>query len=185
MGQGAAQKMITLVNDILDVSRLESGRMPMDLAPVGLFGLVAHTLTGQSVLALDKNLHLENDVPMELPPAMADGTLIGRVLENLIGNAIKFTPNGGLIRVGAEVQVREEESAPELVVSVFDDGPPIPPGLQGRLFERFATGRGEASGSGLGLAFCKLAVEAHGGRIWAESDHPEGVTFSFTLPAAQ
>jgi signal transduction histidine kinase len=105
--------------------------------------------------------------------------LVRRVVENLVGNAIKFTPAGGTVRVGVVADgglVR---------VSVTDDGPGIEPELASRLFEKFVTGRRPGRGSGLGLAFSRLAVEAHGGTIQVDATSGRGATFHFTLPADQ
>ena len=111
-----------------------------------------------------------------------DTELIGRVLQNLIGNAIKFTPAGGVIRVSAH---RDTVDARRVVMSVSDTGPGLPPEVQARLFQKFVRGAGSGRGSGLGLAFCRLAVEAHGGRIWADSTPGQGTVFRFTLPVSQ
>jgi NtrC-family two-component system sensor histidine kinase KinB len=113
-----------------------------------------------------------------LPRAQADPNLLRRILQNLVGNAIKFTPAAGVVRVSAEAG-----AAPSLLrVRVSDSGPGIPLELQSRLFQKFVTGRVTERGSGLGLAFCRLAVEAHGGRIWVESEPGHGTAFIFTLP---
>jgi signal transduction histidine kinase len=185
----STHRMSKLVDSILDVSRLESGQMPLERAPVWLDEFIAGILRGQSLLAAQKKLRLESDVPPMLPPAWADSRLLERTLENLIGNAIKFTPAGGRVRVAAQTVGHEDNGqgaqASEVSVSVSDDGPGIAPDLQGRLFQKFVTGRQHESGSGLGLTFCKLAVEAHGGHIWVESEPGQGTTFTFTLPIAQ
>jgi signal transduction histidine kinase len=184
LGQSSAQKMLALVNAILDTSRLESGRMPINIVSISLRDLVCSVLAELAVLAEEKNLYLEENVPSTLPPVLADVTLIERVLVNLIGNGVKFTPNGGVIRVEARTVMASEtqdDRQPEMHISVFNSGSSISPELQGRLFQRFATGQSSESGSGLGLAFCKLAVEAHGGRIWVESESESGTTFVFTL----
>jgi signal transduction histidine kinase len=189
------QKALKLVNNILDVSRLESGRMPLERAPVSLADLIAETLQAQSPLAANKDLRLESDVPPMLSPVWADAGLIEQVLQNLVDNAIKFAPTGGLVRVtvkpgNGEIARQEngqDSSDSHLCVSVSDDGPGVPPELQSRLFQKFVTGRHLGSGSGLGLAFCKLAVEAHGERIWVQSEPGQGTTFTtftFTLPVA-
>ncbi|MBN1581008.1 MAG: PAS domain-containing protein [Anaerolineae bacterium] len=190
LGQSSAQKMLSLVNAILDTSRLESGRMPINIVSSALRDIVCSVLAELKVLAEEKNLYLEENVPATLPHVLADVTLIERVLVNLIGNGVKFTPNGGVIRIEAKAVPalegqdgqRPEGQRPEMHISVFNSGSFITPELRGRLFQRFATGQDQASGSGLGLAFCKLAVEAHGGRIWVESEPESGTAFVFTLP---
>jgi signal transduction histidine kinase len=109
-----------------------------------------------------------------------DRGLVFRVLQNLVGNAIKFTPKGGSIDVTAV----HDAAARAVVASVGDDGPGVPPALQPSLFHEFVTGADRERGTGLGLAFCRLAVEAHGGRIRVRSEPGHGATFSFTLPTA-
>ncbi|OQY24837.1 MAG: hypothetical protein B6I34_03120 [Anaerolineaceae bacterium 4572_32.1] len=173
------EKMTKLVNNILDVSRLESGLLPLERAPVLLDDLVDGVLPAQAILAAQKGLRLECDIPSTLPHVWVDARLIDRVLENLIGNAIKFTPAGG------RVEVLAVADSSEVSVSISDTGPGIPPELQSRLFQKFTTGEREESGSGLGLVFCKLVIEAHDGRIWVESEPAHGATFTFILPIAQ
>jgi len=106
--------------------------------------------------------------------------VLARVLGNLLDNAIKFTPPGGRITISAEPQ------GEEVLISVADTGPGIPQDRQARIFKKFeqvrGPRRGHPTGVGLGLAFCKLAVEAHGGRIWVESEEGKGSRFSFTMP---
>jgi PAS domain S-box-containing protein len=179
--QSAIERMLALINAILDVGRLESGQMPLDRILLHIDELVGETLRMQAPLAAEKNLRLESILPGGLPPVKADRDLILRVLQNLVGNAIKFTPQDGTIWL----EVQADPAANALRISVSDTGPGIPPEIQNTLFQRFVTGRGAERGSGLGLAFCKLAIEAHGGRIWVESPSDQGATFSFTLPLAE
>jgi signal transduction histidine kinase len=174
--------MQNLVSAILDVSQLESRQMPVERAPVQLSALVAEVLQLQLSLAEQKQISFENNLSADLPPAWADARLVERVLQNLIGNALKHTPAGGAIRIAAQPT---SSAPPMLSVSVSDTGSGIPSEIQGRLFQKFVTGEQKGHGSGLGLAFCRLAVEAHGGRIWAESDSGSGATFTFTLPLYQ
>jgi len=176
-----AQRMLKIVDDILAVSRLESGRMELQRASVQLADLVAGVLRAQAPLAAEKELRLQSEVPSALPPAWADAWLLERVLQNLVDNAIKFTPPGGTVTLTVR-QSEENLKPPCLHVSVTDDGPGVPPDLQQRVFQKFVTGGQEGSGSGLGLAYCKLVVEAHGGRIWVESAPDQGATFTFSLP---
>ena len=181
IAQHSAKRMIELVTAILDVSRLESGRMPLEQRAFNLADLIAEALTAQASLARDKQIRLDSHSPSELPPAWADENLIARVLQNLIGNAIKFTPPDGVVQVAA---IWEAPQA-KLIVQVSDTGAGIPPAIQSRLFQKFVSGGQAERGSGLGLAFCKLAVEAHGERIWVESAPGKGTTFSFSLAVAR
>jgi signal transduction histidine kinase len=171
-------RMLSLVNAILDVNRLESGQMPLVREPVPLHDAVTEVNLMQMPQAMEKQLRLENAVPANLPVPHADAGLIRRVLQNLIGNAIKFTPDGGLVRVSAAAEAGGER----VIVTVCDTGPGLPPEIRANLFQKFVTGRHRERGSGLGLAYCRLAIEAHGGRIWTSTEPGWGAIFNFTLP---
>jgi signal transduction histidine kinase len=160
--------------------------MPISPAPLSLRELIDEVTDLQSPLATAHDLELEIDAQSDLPFAWADAELVGRVLQNLVGNAIKFTPPGGRVSVRAQQCEQEIQDIQfQLIcVSVTDTGPGIPPELQDNLFQKFVVGEQAESGSGLGLAFCKLAVEAHGGRIWVDSEPGHGATFTFALPIA-
>jgi signal transduction histidine kinase len=109
--------------------------------------------------------------------------LVRRVLQNLVGNAVKFTPPGGNVMLSAELTTMIS-TQPIVLISVHDTGPGIPPEIQSQLFQKFVTGSQRGRGSGLGLAFCRLAVEAHGQQIWVDSSPGKGTTFTFSLAAA-
>ncbi|MEE8390774.1 MAG: GAF domain-containing protein, partial [Anaerolineae bacterium] len=179
IAQDNTQGMLKLIRAILEMSRLENRQMPLDYMWIAMDDLVTSVLDLQLPLAADKDLCLESDVSSSLPPAWADVGLIERVLTNLIGNAIKFTPSGGEVRV----VVRDERpEQPRLLVTVRDTGTGIPLEIQERLFQKFVTGEHQERGSGLGLAFCKMVIEAHGERIWVKDTSKNGTTFAFTLP---
>jgi signal transduction histidine kinase len=180
MRQGV-QRMLGLVNSILDVNRLESGQMSLEREPTLLSPLVDEALAIQSVLASDKQLQLRCDIDANLPPVHIDAELIERVFQNLISNAIKFTPLGGTISISAHYDPLNNHG---VTVSITDTGPGISPEIQSRLFQKFVRGSGTGRGSGLGLAFCRLAIEAHGGKIWVEAASGQGATFKFTLPTS-
>ncbi len=175
-----AQRMLDLINAILDLSRLESGQMPLHQEPLVLADVVDNVVQLQLPAAEDKDIRLETHLPDDLPPVWADAGLLERVLQNLVGNAIKFTPSGGTVRVEA----RWEAEASAVVVRVRDTGPGISPEIRERLFEKFTTGKHGQRGTGLGLAFCKMALEAHGERIWVEHTGAQGTSFAFTLSPA-
>jgi len=181
VAKDSTERMLTLVNAILDISRLESGRMPLERRSIPIKNVIAHVVENQRLLATSKDIQVSYDIPADLPHAYADNGLIERVLINLIGNALKFTPAGGEVFITAAVEDGEET---ELCVIVQDTGPGIPASVKERLFQKFATGKQTGSGSGLGLAFCKMVIEAHDGRIWAQSWEGEGAAFTFTLPIA-
>jgi signal transduction histidine kinase len=176
VAQRGIKKMAILLDAILDVSQLESGQMPLARDRVRLTTLFEDLVRLQTPLAEAKGITLETESP-EAPTAWADPSLTGRVLQNLVGNALKFTPRGG------RILVRAFAAGDQVRVVVSDSGPGIPPEVRDRLFQKFAAA-GPGQGSGLGLAFCRLAVEAQGGRIWVETDPEHGATFTFTLPTA-
>jgi two-component system, NtrC family, sensor histidine kinase KinB len=171
-------RMLALVNDILNISRLESGKLPLERKVTCLEAVVNDVIEAQVTLAVEKGLRLTTKCEPSLPPAYVDPWLVERIVYNLVGNAIKFTPVGGSIET--ELQLGDGE----FVITVRDSGPGLPAGLRETVFEKFVTGEGRDRGSGLGLAFCQLAVEAHGGRIWVNSVEGKGAAFSFTLPVA-
>ncbi len=176
-----ARRMLSLINTILEVNQLEKGQISLQPTVFDLHELVAETLTTLAPLVQNKAQHVYNDVSSDLPPVRADVALISRVLENLLGNAIKFTPQNGLIRLTAR---RTENDPRRLRIEVCDSGPGIPSALLPRLFEKFVSGTSTGRGHGLGLAFCKLAIEAHGEKITAQNSPEGGTSFSFTLPVA-
>lgn len=175
-----ATHMVGMVAAILELNRLESGQMPLDQKPIYLPTLISNVVRTQSPLAKNKSIILNIDVPNDLPLAWADGNLFERVIQNLLDNAIRFTPPGGRIQVKARL---ESSKGNWLLLSVVDTGPGIPDDVRERIFQKFTTARHQESGTGLGLAFCKMVVEAHGGRIWTENNNnSQGATFYFTLP---
>jgi PAS domain S-box-containing protein len=179
MARQSAETMLHLVNTLLDISRLESRQVPLEGEQVALKVLVNHALSLQQPLALAKQVTIENDLSATLPLVWADPELIERVLQNLINNAIKFTPNAGVIKITAKL---DTEAGETLTISVSNSGPGVPPELEGRLFEKFVTGLQRGRGTGLGLAFCRLAVEAHGGHIWLDRNADNLTVFTFSLP---
>lgn len=173
--------MLGLVNTLLDVGKLEAGKMPVDAQPTRLADLAAQHLKLQAHMAEARQIELVEQMAADLPEVEADRELIGRVLQNLLDNAIKFTPQGGRITVAAAV---DAQNAEKVIVRVTDSGPGIPEELRARLFQPYVTGKMPGRGSGLGLVFCRLAVEAHGGRFWVEGGADQGATFAFELPRA-
>jgi len=177
---GEVDSITQLAQELLDLSMIESGQMPMQMARANLHEIVDEQIVHYEALTQQKHLSVEDRVPVELM-AEVDRKMIGRVLGNLIHNAIKFTPDAGQIAIGAT------STDDKITVSVADSGAGIPAEDLPRIFERFYKvdrARGK-SGTGLGLAIARHVVEAHGGRIWAESVEGQGATFRFTLPAAK
>lgn len=177
-------KMLGLVNTIMDISRLESRQMPLRWTAFHLHEMIAEAFRLQTPLTEEKHVQLIYDRPPEFPLLWADADLVARILQNLIGNALKFIQVRGLIRVAAALEPQTEYN-PMARITVWDNGPGIASDIRENLFQKFVTGRQNASGSGIGLSFCQLAVQAHGGRIWVESEPGQGAAFHFTLPIIQ
>lgn len=176
------QTLLGMINDLLDVEKMEQESVPLDLAPLTAAGLIERATAQVAMLARSSGLTLINQVPMDLPPFWGDEDKLRRTLVNLLGNAIKFTPACGSVTMTAET--REGE----MLFIVRDTGEGIPPEAFERIFEKFGQVENRTAGrkmsTGLGLTFCKLAVEAHGGRIWVESRPGAGSAFFFTLPCS-
>jgi two-component system sensor histidine kinase/response regulator len=180
MVQNSCEQLIEMVSSLLDVSRMESGQMPLHLSSCDLGEAARAAAESMTVAAQQRQLALH--VTGAAEPCSMDGVLVQRVIVNLLGNAIKFAPSGTAI----ELEVSSTGDAARC--SVTDSGRGIPPDYQQRIFEKFGQGEVQKQdrkhSTGLGLAFCKLAVEAHGGKIGVISEVGKGSTFWFTLPAA-
>jgi PAS domain S-box-containing protein len=168
-----------LIDGLLDIRRAQDGRLPLRRQPLSPDRLVVEAVETEAPLAAAASLSLDLDVAEGLPPVWADHDRIGEVFENLIGNAMKFTPPGGRVSIG--VVDREDD----IVFSVRDSGPGIRREDLPHLFDVFWQGRhAEQGGVGLGLPIARSLVEAHEGRIWVESEEGAGCTVLFTLPKA-
>jgi len=176
--QSQVQVLSQLSEEMMELAQIESGQVLLKLLPADLEPLVRRSVASLLPQATLKGQHISVLVPESLR-ALMDEQQVGRVLNNLLHNAIKFTPEGGIISVYAE-----RVNGDDVKVCVADTGPGIPETEQVRVFERFykhdrARSKG---GTGLGLAIARHIVEGHGGRIWVESEPGQGATFSFTLP---
>jgi len=174
----SGQKMYRLIESLLDLGRLEAGETVLKKILANPEALAREAIEQIQPLTLNRKQTLTMQSAQGLPEVSADRDLILRVLTNLLDNAVKFTPREG------HITLRVERTEEEMVFAVSDTGPGISPEYRQRIFDRFARPEHAKGikGTGLGLAFCKLAVEAHGGRIWAESEPGHGATFYFTLP---
>ena len=177
------QHLAGLINDLLDLSKIEEGKIQLDAGRVSLGGLLHEVMETVKPMAAEKPVLLEVDVPEPSALVWADRDKITQVLMNLIGNAIKFTPSDGRIGVSTANDRRGW-----VRVSIRDAGPGIPASEQEKIFEKFyqvtQDGGPKPKGTGLGLAISKSLVELHGGKIWVESEPGRGSTFSFTLPVS-
>ncbi len=189
VGQRSTRKLLDLVNSLLDISRFEHGQISVDTQFAALRPLAENALAQLAPMLADRGLIVHNEVPAEMPLVKVDEDQITRVLINLIDNAVKFSPQGGRIVITARPGSSYNGVPPQNVVcSVRDMGPGVPAEYRERIFERFvhlSDGLERRRGTGLGLAFCKMAIEAHGGSIWIEEPPDgQGSQFSFTLPVA-
>jgi PAS domain S-box-containing protein len=173
----ASEQMTRLIGDLLDAARVSEGRLPLIPAPCGVEGLVADAAALVRARAADKGVVMEWRVA-SLPAVRADRDRVLQVLGNLLENAVRFSPEGGTVRMWAD-----RGFGGAVVFSVEDSGPGIPEADLPQLFERFWQGEpGSHGGAGLGLSIARGIVEAHGGRIWVDSRPEGGSTFQFSLP---
>lgn len=177
-----AIRLARLTNDLLKLARIEAGKLEVEFFPVGLIELIEGCAETTLMKASRKQITLEIEVPPGLPAVQGDASLLRDVLQNLLDNAIQYTPAGGHVHVTAEAKGREA------VITVSDTGIGIPTSDRERIFERFyrvdAARSREAGGTGLGLSIAKHIVEAHNGRLWVDSVIGEGSKFSFSIPIA-
>ena len=179
----AGQHLLGLINDVLDLSKIEAGKVELALGEVELKDVLQGVLSTAEGLVKGKPIELVTDIPDDLPTITADSIRLRQILLNLVSNAVKFTERG---QIGVSARKLDSSGRPEIVVAVFDTGPGIAPEDQRKLFEPFsqvdASPTRKTGGTGLGLSICRHLVELHGGRIWVESVPGEGSTFAFTLP---
>jgi signal transduction histidine kinase len=177
--QANGKHLLGLINDVLDLSKIEAGQLTLDLADYSLKDVVDNAVSAVESLANGKNLALTADVGQSLPIGHGDGRRLAQVLLNLVGNAIKFTDKG-------EVAIKATAENGSFTVAVRDTGPGIAPSDQGKIFEEFQQADNSATkrkgGTGLGLSIAKRIIGMHGGRIWVESDVGKGSTFAFMIP---
>jgi PAS domain S-box-containing protein len=176
------QTLLGMINDLLDISKMEDGSMKLEYAQVTAPEIIERACQQVAAAAGEKSLELVREADPAIPPFQADEDKLRRILVNLLGNALKFTPTGGKITLSSE----SGNGGKEVVFHVHDTGEGIPREAFERIFEKFGQVESRKAGrkmsTGLGLTFCKMAAEAHGGRIWVESDVGQGSTFSFTIP---
>ena len=181
--QTNVEKLGILINEILDFSKLESSKLSLNFSPVEIREVAREVMASMESIAEPKSIQLRLDAADDLPVIQADRMRVGQVVTNLVGNALKFTPEGGSVDV-----VLDNTSEGGVLCVVNDNGPGIAPQDLGKLFERFqqidSSMTREQGGTGLGLVISKGLVEGHGGRIWVESEVGVGSRFYFTLQSA-
>ena len=177
-----ATRLARLTEDLLELSRIEAGELKLEFQPVSVQQLVDSCVETVSLKAGAKQLELKVSVPEGLPDVRGDANRLQEVLQNLLDNAVQYTPPGGSIEVSAA------NSNKQIVITVADTGIGIPQAEQSRIFERFyrvdAARSREAGGTGLGLSIARHIVEVHAGRLWVESTVGEGSRFHFSIPTA-
>ncbi len=174
----STERMQRLLSGLLDINRLESGQPITTMKPTSIVKIVRDVIQTIEPTAKAKNITIENEAIDGLPDATIDEDMIRRVMLNLLENGYKFSPNGSTVKIGAA------QKGDLLMVWVDDQGSGIPEKSKDRIFDKFIQVNTESSikGLGLGLAFCRLAVQAHGGKIWVENLPQGGSRFIFTLP---
>jgi len=175
----STERIQRLVSSLLDIRRLESGQPIVNRQSTSVHTLVKNTIENVLPTVNGKNQEIKTLIPDLLPEVWIDEDMIRRVIINLLENAVKYTPAASKIYLGAAKEKKK------ILMWVQDTGPGIAPGERERIFDKFTRlhGSGGPKGYGLGLAFCKLAIEAHGGQIWVEDGPVSGACFKFTLPA--
>lgn len=179
----AGQHLLGLISDMLDISRIEAGKLDLSFGPVDLDEIIAGVMTTATGLVKDKPIELVSDVPPHLPEVHGDKMRIRQVLLNLVSNAAKFTEEG---QIAVSAVTMELEGEPHVMIAIADTGIGIAPEDQDKLFVPFSqvdpSPTRKSGGSGLGLSIARHLVELHSGRIWLESEPGWGSTFAFTLP---
>jgi CheY-like chemotaxis protein/two-component sensor histidine kinase len=186
-----SDRLTRLINDFLDLSKIEAGRMQWETVELSLPEVIKTAINATQALATQMNLKVDMDLGADLPTVRCDKDRLAQVVTNLLSNSIKFTPEGGMIHVKAQILNGSEskEDSDMVMVSISDTGIGIAPENHETIFEKFKqvgdTLTGKPKGTGLGLPICKEIVEHYGGRIWVESELGKGSTFFFTLPMGQ
>jgi signal transduction histidine kinase len=175
----SGQRLLQMLNDLLDLSKLEAGKMVYTMQPLSLARVLADLQDEFSQLAALRRIRLESEAPPGLPEVNGDSFRLAQVFQNLIANAIKFSPEGGV------VWIRFTWDDHFVTTSVEDEGIGVPPDEVERIFDKFIQSsktKTGAGGTGLGLAICREIITAHGGQIRCENRHEGGARFVFTLP---
>lgn len=178
--RASAQTLMDMINTMMDLAKLEAGELTVKADKVDVADVLDNVLDGVGGMVDVKKLNLKVDIAEACNEVVADREILRRILVNIVGNATDFSPESGLL------VIRSERVENAVRISVIDEGPGVPASFQDHIFEKFGQieGQRQKFSTGLGLAFCKLAVEAHGGEIGVESEAGNGSCFWFTLPDA-
>jgi len=178
--EGKAQELLSLINDLLEVARLEETTLPLDVTPISPRDFLTETMQEWGMRFQQEHARVTVEVTEDAPLFEADPSLLKRVLSNLIQNALTHSGHAVELRLGAR------GDADGVLFTVADNGPGIPPEYQEVIFHKFQRGKNpnvpRVRSSGLGLTFCRLVAEAHGGRIWVQSSEGQGSAFYVLLP---
>jgi len=179
----ASKDLKRMISNLLDINKMEEGKLTLRTEEFRLEDIVAEVIKEMNIIARKEEVSVSLDAALDMPVILADKDLITRVISNLISNAIKHSPSKGVIIV--KVSFRQDDN--NFYIQVKDSGKGIPREYLDKIFDKFVQVEDEEAkmGRGLGLAFCKMAVEAHGGKIWVESEAEKGSTFHFTIPREQ
>jgi signal transduction histidine kinase len=180
IAQRSSERLQRLISSLLDVHRLESGQQISEKKAVNIAALIDESVEIVTPAAISRQITIEKEILGTLPDVYGDDEMLRRVVVNLLENAIKFSPQHSNVLIAAKLSARD------VTVWVEDHGPGIPGDQRERIFTKFIRLKAEgiSKGFGIGLAFCRLAVQAHGGSIWVENSSEGGSRFIFTLPAA-
>ncbi len=192
MSYESSGRLLAMVRDLLDISKMEAGRFSVSAETVDLIPLIEGAHSEQSVVAQRQSKSIRLSLHPDLPLIKGDGDLIGRVIANLLSNSVKHTPQGSTIELSARPAALHPGSPGDaaVVLGFADNGEGIPPEFHEKIFEKYTSLEPRSSKSapkmstGLGLTFCKMAVEAHGGKLWLQSEPGKGATFWVALPEA-
>jgi signal transduction histidine kinase len=174
----AVDRLVRLINDLLDIAKIESGKMELHLDKQDVSDVARRSIRSLRALAETHRVSIQLDQPNPLPPVMADRDRLDQILTNLLSNALKYSPPDSV------VHVRVGQFGDTIRVTVTDEGPGIPQDQLERVFDRFMQLQGAKKGTGLGLTICRALIEQHRGSIWVDSEPGHGASFNFDLPIA-
>lgn len=184
-----SQRLFHSITSILDLSKMEAEMMDYEFAPCNLGAVIDNSVKAVDLIARKRGIEVQRTIDRRIPMLVADERRIQQVMDNLLSNAVKFSPEGGKIRINALMKGFNPQQAREVEVRVYDNGPGIPKGEIKNIFKHFYQSTSSKTksghGTGLGLAIARHIVDAHRGRIWAESELGSGSVFCFTLPVSQ
>jgi signal transduction histidine kinase len=184
----SGETQLRRIESLRDIRKWEEGQMPLNLKALALKAVARKSIASLLSIANEAEIRILDRIPDDLPAVYIDEDHLNRVLCNLLDNALRHAPGGGEVRLEAVALASNAAGKSMVKISVIDTGKGIPPEFRKRIFDKFVQVPNSAvrgrRGSGLGLTFCRLMIEAHGGQIWVENGPEGGAAFSFTLPTA-